>query len=246
VYEGKRVAGDRRMGEALVLGSLLGAGLALLGYLLAAGLLQFKAMDRTVAVKGLSEREIPADVAIWPVRFSEAGNDLNEMFSAIQAKNTLVIEFLKSKDFTDEEIFVSAPAIIDKQAQSYGDVQKIPYRYSGHSTITVYTNKVEAVTRIMKSLVELGKKGIAISGQDHNAKVQFLFTKLNEVKPPMIEEATKNARETAEKFAADSKSKLGKIKHANQGQFSINDRDSNTPHIKKIRVVATVEYYLSD
>jgi hypothetical protein len=98
----------------------------------------------------------------------------------------------------------------------------------------------------MKGLIELGKKGIAIAGQDYNAKVEFLFTKLNEVKPRMIEEATKNARETAEKFAVDSKSRLGKIKSANQGQFSIVDRDSNTPHIKKIRVVATVEYYLAD
>jgi len=197
-------------------------------------------------VKGLSEREFPADVAIWPVKFSEANNDLNQLFSALQAKNALIVAFLKESGFGDEEISVSAPAIIDKQAQGYGDAQKIPYRYTGNSTITVYTKKVETVLKSMKGLIELGKKGIAISGQDYNAKVEFLFTKLNDVKPQMIEEATKNARETAEKFAVDSKSKLGKIKNANQGQFSINDRDSNTPQIKKIRVVATVEYYLSD
>jgi hypothetical protein len=197
-------------------------------------------------VKGLSEREFPADVAIWPVKFSEANNDLNQLFSALQAKNALIVAFLKESGFGDEEISVSAPAIVDKQAQGYGDAQKIPYRYTGNSTITVYTKKVETVLKSMKGLIELGKKGIAISGQDYNAKVEFLFTKLNDVKPQMIEEATKNARETAEKFAVDSKSKLGKIKNANQGQFSINDRDSNTPQIKKIRVVATVEYYLSD
>jgi hypothetical protein len=98
----------------------------------------------------------------------------------------------------------------------------------------------------MKKLFELGKQGIAISGQDYQTKTQFLFTNLNEIKPEMIEEATKNARKVAEKFAKDSDSKLGKIKKARQGQFSINERDSNTPHIKKVRVVSTLEYYLSD
>jgi uncharacterized protein len=246
VYEGKRFGDRSRIGEAVVLGIFLLAGLALLGYLPAAAILQFKAMDRSVTVKGLAEREVNADVAIWPIRFSEAGNDLGEIFSAIQSKNALVVEFLKERNFTDEEIFQSAPAIVDRQAQPYGDAQKAPFRYSGHSTITVYTNKAEAVAQLLKSLVDLGKKGVAVSGQDYNAKVEFLFTRLNEIKPEMIEEATRNARESAEKFAADSKSKLGKIKSANQGQFSVTDRDSHTPQIKKIRVVSTVEYYLSD
>lgn len=98
----------------------------------------------------------------------------------------------------------------------------------------------------MQKLVELGKLGIAITGETYESKTQFLFTKLTEIKPGMIEEATKNAREAAEKFAQDSKSRLGKIKKASQGQFSIEDRDSNTPHIKKVRVVSTVEYYLTD
>jgi hypothetical protein len=237
---------NRGVGSAFILGLFVCVGLVLLGFFLSRGIVNFKALDRSVSVKGLSEREFPADVAIWPVKFSEANNDLNQLFSALQAKNALIVAFLKESGFGDEEISVSAPAIIDKQAQGYGDAQKIPYRYTGNSTITVYTKKVETVLKSMKGLIELGKKGIAISGQDYNAKVEFLFTKLNDVKPQMIEEATKNARETAEKFAVDSKSKLGKIKNANQGQFSINDRDSNTPQIKKIRVVATVEYYLSD
>jgi hypothetical protein len=94
--------------------------------------------------------------------------------------------------------------------------------------------------------VELGKQGIAISGGDYQSKPVFIFKKLNELKPVMIEEATKNARAVAEKFARDSNSKLGKIKSASQGEFSIEDRDSNTPYIKQVRVVSTVEYYLSD
>jgi hypothetical protein len=98
----------------------------------------------------------------------------------------------------------------------------------------------------MSSLSELGKNGIVFSGEDYQAKTEYLFTKLNDVKPEMIEEATRNAREVASKFASDSNSSLGKIKKASQGQFSIEDRDKNNPHIKKVRVVSTVEYYLSD
>ena len=99
---------------------------------------------------------------------------------------------------------------------------------------------------VMGSLSELGKKGIAFIGSNYENEPEYIFSRLNEVKPEMIEEATKNAREVAEKFAADSKSKLGKIKNAIQGQFSIESRDKNNPHIKKIRVVSTVVYYLSD
>jgi hypothetical protein len=98
----------------------------------------------------------------------------------------------------------------------------------------------------MEKLFELGKQGIAITGEDYQSKTVFLYTKLNEIKPAMIEEATQNARAVAEKFAQDSKSRLGKIRSASQGQFSIDDRDSNTPYIKKVRVVSTLEYYLSD
>ena len=138
------------------------------------------------------------------------------------------------------------PAIVDRQAQGFSDAAGIPFRFSGSSTITVYSLDVEAVRNAMSSAVELGKRGIAIVGEDYQTKTQFLFTKLNDVKPAMIEEATRNAREVAEKFAADSNSKLGKIRRAGQGQFTISDRDSNTPYVKKVRVVSTIEYYLSD
>jgi hypothetical protein len=93
---------------------------------------------------------------------------------------------------------------------------------------------------------DLLKQGIAITGGDYRFSTQFLFTGLNDIKPQMIEEATKNARASAEKFAADSDSELGKIRTANQGQFTISDRDANTPYIKSVRVVTTVDYYLKD
>lgn len=98
----------------------------------------------------------------------------------------------------------------------------------------------------MSRLSELGKEGIVFTGGNYGSQPEYLFTRLNDVKPEMIEEATRKAREVAEKFATDSESKLGKIKRASQGQFSISTRDRNNPHIKKVRVVSTVEYYLSD
>ena len=237
---------EKRITEAFVLGALLCIGMALLGYLLSRSIIQIKALDRTVTVKGLSEREVPANIAIWPIKFNEADNELNSLFSTLQRKNGLVVEFLGNNGFEPDEIALSAPAILDRQAQGYVDSNRIKFRYSGSSTITIYTKNVAAVRKTMKNLVELGKEGIAISGQDYNAKTEFLFTDLNDIKPEMVEEATKNAREVAEKFAKDSKSTLGRIKRARQGQFSITDRDSTTPHIKKVRVVSTIEYYLSD
>lgn len=236
----------RNVGGAFVLGVFLCAGLIVLGTILSRGIMTVKALERTVTVKGLSEREAAADVAIWPIKFNEVNNDLNELFSSIQSKNALVVSFLKESGFKDEEISVSVPAIVDRQAQGYSDAARMPFRYSGSSTITVYSGNVEAVRKTMNRVTDLGKKGIAIVGQDYQTRTEFLFTRLNDLKPAMIEEATRNARDVAEKFAKDSDSRLGKIKRASQGQFTISDRDSNTPYIKKVRVVSTVEYYLSD
>lgn len=234
------------VGSALVLGVLLCAGLIGLGYFLADGFLHAKALERTVTVKGLSERDVPANVAIWPIKFTAADNDLVALYAAIEKNNALIVEFLRRAGFADTEISVSAPSILDRQAQAYGNEGNATYRYTATSTISVYSENVERVRSSMDELVELGKQGLAIAGQDYEARTQFLFTQLNELKPAMIEEATRNAREVAGKFAQDSDSRLGKIKAASQGQFSIEDRDSSTPHIKKVRVVSTVEYYLSD
>jgi hypothetical protein len=237
---------NKGIGPAFVLGVFVCIGLALLGYFISGSITRIKALDRTVTVKGLSEREVPANIAIWPIKFSEADNDLNNLFTALQRKNTIIIEFLKSQGFKDEEVSTSAPAILDRQAQGYIESDRVKFRYSGTSTITIYTEDVDLVRKTMERLVELGKKGIAIAGEDYQSQTDFLFTKLNDIKPEMIEEATKNAREVAERFAKDSKSRLGKIKSASQGLFSIDNRDRNTPYIKKVRVVSTVEYYLSD
>jgi hypothetical protein len=112
--------------------------------------------------------------------------------------------------------------------------------------MTVSSNKVDLVRKLMSQQGELLKQGVAISANDYSNAVIYAFTKLNSVKPKMIEQATVNARAAAEKFAKDSESNLGKIKSADQGQISIEDRDANTPFIKKVRVVTSIEYYLKD
>ena len=228
------------------MGAFVCVGLVVLGYLISSTAIRVKGMDRIVTVKGLAEREVEANIAIWPIKFNEANNDLTQLYSVIENKSDLIVKFLKNNGFADEEITISQPAIVDKQAQNYGDASKIQFRYTASTTITVYSDKVSLVRETMKKVVELVKEGIALSGQDYQNKTEFIFTELNKIKPEMIEEATHNAREVATKFAIDSKSKLGKIKKASQGQFSINDRDTSTQYIKKVRVVSTIEYYLSD
>ncbi len=232
--------------SALILGALLGLGLLGLGFQIGNSIVTIKALERTVTVKGLSEREVKADTAIWPITFNEAGNDLNALFSNIEKKNTLIRSFLTDQGFPETAISMGPPGIVDKQAQRYSGSERLKFRYSAQSTITVYTDDVARVVQTRKRLVELGKEGIAFSGQGYKAQTEFLFTGLNRIKPDMIQEATRNAREVAEKFAKDSQSQLGRIKQARQGQFSINNRDSNTPHIKKVRVVSTITYYLTD
>ena len=229
-----------------ILGGCLLVGLVALGWLVGHAALEVKALERTVVVKGLSEREVPADIAIWPLTFQEANADLNGIFEAIQRKNTLIAEFLVSHSIPKEEITIAPPAVTDLYAQSYGDKSQILYRYTGSSTVTVYSSNVDAVRAAMQDVISLGKKGVALSGEGYQGQTQFVFSGLSALKPDMIEEATRNARSVAEKFAADSASRLGRIRSAQQGQFSIENRDSTTPHIKRVRVVSTVEYYLAD
>jgi len=231
--------------NSLVLGLSVAVGLTALGYTLGSSIIRFREFERTVSVKGLSEREAPADIALWPIHFAAANNDLAALYAKLETDTKQIVAFLISSGFEKSEITVSAPGITDKLAQNFGNPTNIGLRYTAGQTVTVYSNKIDLVRSATTALAELGKKGIAFGG-DQYPQTEYLFTHLNDVKPAMIEEATRKAREVAEKFAADSNSRLGKIKNANQGQFTVTDRDSNTPYIKNIRVVSTVEYYLSD
>jgi hypothetical protein len=231
---------------ALILGLFLMLGLLGLGLLLGGSAVRVKEYERTVVVKGLSEREYPADVVIWPIRFSEAGNELAAVYESLDASTEKIRGFLTRHGISGKDITVSAPDITDKWAEQYGAGRRPEFRYSAMQTVTVYSRDVETVRKVMSRLSELGRQGIVFTGSRYGDRVEYLFTRLNEVKPVMIEEATRKAREVAEKFAADSDSRLGKIKKARQGQFSITPRDRNNPHIKRVRVVSTIEYYLSD
>jgi len=237
---------DKNTSGAFLLGLFVCLGLLGLGYVLGGSAIKFKEYERTVTVKGLSEREYDADIVIWPIQFTEASNELEALYGALDTSSGKIKAFLRANGIDAGDITLSAPAITDKSAQQYGNTPVGQFRYTAQQTVTVYSRQIAAVRNVMSKLSELGKQGIVITRGDYQAQTEYLFTRLNEVKPEMIEEATKKAREVAGKFAEDSASSLGKIKRASQGQFSITARDNNNPHIKKVRVVSTVEYYLSD
>lgn len=229
----------------VIAGFFIAIGLMLLGIFINSGIKSFKMLDRVVTVKGLAEIEVPANRVIWPISYSEISNDLQQAYATIESKNAIITNFLTSNGISMDEIICAAPSVTDRQANSY-NTDNITYRYQVKSIVTVSSDKVDIVRGLILKQTELIKKGIAISSENWEHTTKYFFTKLNDVKPQMIEEATKNARASAEKFAADSQSKLGKIKTAYQGQLSIDDRDENTPHIKSLRVVTTVEYMLED
>ena len=233
------------MKHRIIEASILAVGFIILGFLLKTSVDNFSNKDRYVSVKGLSEMEFPADKVTCPLVFKEIGDDLLKIYTSVNAKNDTIVAFLKAKGINEKDINISAPEIVDLQAERYGN-ERPPYRYNVTSVITITSSDVPKIKALITQQSELLKKGIAIISGDYRYQINYEVTKLNDVKPKMIEEATKNARATAEKFASDSDSKLGKIKNANQGQFSIVDRDSNTPDIKRVRVVTTVDYYLED
>ncbi|WP_300795655.1 SIMPL domain-containing protein [uncultured Bacteroides sp.] len=220
-------------------------GLLLLGIFIKQGMSSFADKDRSVNVKGLAEMEVAADKVTWPLVYKSLGNDLVGLYDQINKSNKTITQFLKSKGIDEKEISINAPEIIDMKAERYGN-QETTYRYNVTSVITVNSDKVDLIRNLISSQGELLKQGVAVTSGDYRYNVQYEYTGLNKIKPQMIEEATKNARQAAEKFAEDSDSKLGKIRKAYQGQFSITDRDANTPYIKKVRVVTTVDYSLED
>ncbi len=237
---------NSRVTEYFILGLFILLGLSILGFFLSKSAILIKSSNRHVTVKGLAEKEVPANVAIWPISFNETENELIPLYEKINNKKSKVISFLKEQGFSDEEISFDTPFIKDLEADVYYDNKRKNFRYLAKTTITVHTDKVDKVLDSRIKITDLIKAGVAISGSEYENNVQYIYTKLNEVKPQMIEEATKNAREVAEKFARDSGSKLGKIKNARQGIFSISNRDSNTPYLKKVRIVSTIDYYLVD
>ena len=223
----------------LMAAALIAVGIFCLGWFIKAGIDDFANKDRKVTVKGLAEREVPADKVTWSISTKVTGDNLPLLYESISLQTAKIKDFLKSNGLDEKEITVNPPTISDLEAREWGDNNK-NFRYIVSTTITVATNKVEQVNKAIFKQAELLKQGVAIE----NSNAQYEYASFQQMKPEMMAEAIKNAQKTAEQFAEASKSKLGKIQTAGQGQFEIDDRDQNTPYIKKLRVVTTITYSL--
>ncbi|BEQ13022.1 SIMPL domain-containing protein [Desulfoferula mesophila] len=234
---------DRSFSSALVLGLLIGLGVALAGLFVGQALYQVKAAERYVSVKGLAERLVPADQAIWPLTFNQTGNELPQLYQALEKDRQTIRKFLTAQGFKPEEISDAPPRVTDYYAQGYTGNRLPPNRYKIEASLTLSTKQVAQVKAAMQKSGDLVKGGIVLS-HDYGREAEFLFTGLNQIKPQMIALATKNARAAAEQFARDSGSMVGGIRRANQGLFTIRNRDANTPDMKVVRVVSTVDFFL--
>lgn len=224
---------------------ILAIGIIVLGFCVKSGLESVIAKDRKVVVKGLAEKEVEADKVTWPIVSKEIGNDLPQLYKKINATTSIIRQFLLANGVKASEINVNAPVVIDLNAERYGENRQ-PYRYNITSIITVTSRNVKVVRGIIARQGDLLQKGVAIVDGGYENPVKYEYVAFREMKPKMMQEAIENAEKTAAQFAENSKSKIDKIMNADQGQFSIEDRDSNTPYIKKVRVVTTVTYSLKD
>ncbi len=230
------------MNKTIFGATLIAVGLLALGLCIRSGLVAFSDRARTVDVRGLAERDVPANKVTWPLVYKLVGNDLPALYDQCNTTNARITAFLTANGVKAEEIGYNAPSLDDLQANRYGN-EPIPYRYRMTNVLTVVSTDVALVDSLIKRQGELLKEGIALT-VDYNNRTIYEYTGLNEIKPDMIAEATENARQAAQKFADDSNSKIGKIVKASQGQFSIEDRDPYTPDIKHIRVVTYLSYSL--
>lgn len=222
---------------------ILSIGIVILGICIYCGFKSFSDKDREVTVRGLAEKEVMANKVTWPLVIKVMGNDLQNVYAKSTDNIATVENFLKQNGITEEEISLSAPTLWDKDAQTYHS--DAAFRYNVTQVITVTSKNIETVNKLIQRQGDLFKLGITL-GSDYQYQTTYEYTGLNEIKPQMIADATRNAREAANKFAEDSHSQLGGIRTATQGQFSISDRDAYTPWIKNVRVVTTVSYALKD
>ena len=221
----------------------IGISIVMAAVILAVGLANIITPERSVSVRGLAEREVDADLAVWNMSFSMGENNLESMQKSILEKTEVIKKYLIKHGLEESDFTVKPAAITDNSLNSYMDQTKITYKFVAQQTILVRSGKIEAVKSAYADSLELVSAGIAVS-QDYDSKVSYEFTKLNDIKPEMIAEATKNTRTAAEQFAHDSNSKVGKIKKATQGLFTIEDAAVGLEDKKSVRVVNTVEYLL--
>lgn len=164
---------SNRTKEATILGAFICVGLILFGYLVSTTAIKVKGMDRVVTVKGLAEREVEANIAIWPIKFDEANNDLAQLYSVIESKSDIIVKFLEKNGFAEDEITMSQPSIVDRQARDYGDANKIQFRFTASATITVYSRKVSLVRETRKKLLNSVKRGLPFQARITKTKLNF-------------------------------------------------------------------------
>jgi hypothetical protein len=238
----------------VVLGVLLALGLIIGGWVLGSEIKATRLGDRYVTVKGLVERNVKSDLAIWPLTYKEAGDELTAIYSKTEADKKTVMQFLADQGIQPSEIELGIIRVVDTQANEYGGGTRAPHRYIVEQQITVHTSRVDQVAGAAQKTLQLLQKGIVLGGNPGQG-LAYKFTGLNAIKPDMITEATRNARAAADRFAADSGSKVGSIRTANQGVFSILPADlagdggeggfgADASLMKTVRVVTSVEYYL--
>ena len=209
------------------------------------GLAEQEVKDRKVNVKGLAEQEVKADKVTWPIVSKEVGNDLTDLYQKLSVTQGKIKAFLLRSGIKESEIDINAPAVLDLNAREYGERNQ-PYRYIVTSVMTVASQEVDKVRGIISHQGDLLKEGVAIVDGGYENPIKYELVSFKELKPKMMQEAIENAEKTAQQFAENSHSTLNKIVSADQGQFSIDNRDENTPYIKKVRVVTTVTYSLKD
>jgi hypothetical protein len=235
---------ERPSFPAAILGLLLACGVALGGYWIGNGLLRARAADRHVTVRGLCEREVPADLVLWPILFTVTADDLGTLHQRLGQSANKIRAFLEQR-FDAEEIGLPAPRITDREAQG-GYVQGIDLeRFVAEGVVTLRTENIDAARAAMERSEELVKQGVALI-RSYEYRTQYMFTGLEAIKPEMIAEATRDARRAAQQFAKDSGSRVGAIRRATQGYFNIADRDPFSPEQKNVRVVTTIDFLLVD
>ena len=219
---------------------LLAAGIAAAGHFVGEGIADRQNGKRTISVKGLSEKEVAASIAIWNIGFYATGIELTELNRKLGDSTKAVVIFLKQAGFDEQEVAIQPPGVSDMHMEVRGnDTPPPPERFSAQQSVLLRTSKVDLVKPALASVSSLMMAGVLISGY---SQPSYIFNQLNEIKPGMIREATHAGRVAAEQFSRDSQTVLGKLRSASQGFFKIEDRDAATPERKIVRVVVNVEY----
>jgi hypothetical protein len=228
----------------VVLGLALVAGLGVFGVLVGRAVKLGREFDRYLSVRGLSEREVTATLAIWPIRFAVSAEALGELKSAMERGRGLIVSYLEEHGITTNEITQGLPIVTDREDERIHAARPSLARYRGVLTLVVRSPNVEIVKKAIQAADTLLEKGVTLTGNENEDRAQFIFNAVNDIKPDMIREATANARAAAEKFALDSRSRVGRIRKATQGVLEMEDRDVASPERKLLRVVTTVDFFL--